>query len=287
MEQKKKQSPQKKGNKRLILLLDAILVLCLIAAAVVLVVNLSGSKGNGESTPPVSDVGTAPADQQASGQPSEGVGSAAAPAGSAAQQAYGAALAFDSAGMLTAVDFAALNEAGVAAMGWLYAPNTPISYPVMQYVDNEYYMERNEQDKKDKNGAIYLDCRNAKELVDAQVMIYGNPMADGSMFGSLAEYRNQSYFAEHPTLYLYTGDTAYRIDVFAVNTASPAMSNYPTWFETDSSRATYINGLRDASLIQSDMTIAADATLIALVTTSDFDEGEDSRIVVHGVLSKD
>ena len=280
MEKKRRKASSDKGRKKLILLLDAVLILGLIAAAVVLVVNLSNRKDGAAAVQGAAAGQTQQVAQQEGAAPTTAAGE------SAAAQTYAAALSVNGDGTLDAVDFAVLNQAGVPAVGWLYSPNTPLSYPVMQYLDNEYYMERNEQDKKDKNGAIYLDCRNAAELADAQIMIYGNPMEDGSMFGSLVEYRSQAYFAEHPCLYLYTGEKTYRIDVFAANTASPEMANYPTWFETDASRTIYINGLRESSFIQSDMTIAADATLIALVTCSDFDAGENARFVVHGVLTE-
>lgn len=278
MEQKNRKKSRRIGRqKKLILILDGVLVVGLIAA----VVWLSRS---------LSDRSNAPASAQANpglAQPAPGADGAntAAPSAGTTAQPYLDKLTVSSDGHPQSVDFSALTAEGVPAVAWLYSAGTPISYPVMQTLDNEYYMERNERGKRDKNGAIFLDCRNAAEFVDAQIMLYGNPMESGSMFGSLVEYRNQSYFAEHPTLYLYAGKN-YRIDIFAAHTASPAMSNYPTWFENDSTRAMFINSIREKSLIESDMTIASDAKLVALVTCSDFDAGEDSRFVVHGVLAE-
>ncbi len=280
MEQKKRKKSRRIGRqKKLILILDGMLLIGLVAALVWLSVSLSGRGGAG-----------APASAQANSgltQPAPGTeDDHAAPPAKSAEQPHLDKLTVSSDGHPQSVDFSALTREGVPAVAWLYSAGTPISYPVVQTLDNEYYMERNELGKRDKNGAIFLDCRNTAEFVDAQIMLYGNPIERGSMFGSLMEYRNQSYFAEHPTLYLYTAQKNYRIDIFAAHTASPAMSNYPTWFENDSTRAMFINGVREKSLIESDMTIASDAKLVALVTCSDFDAGEDSRFVVHGVLAE-
>lgn len=283
MEHKNKKSRNISKKKKWILIFDGVLFLGLIIAIIVLTSNLNKPKQPGSNAP--TQQASNPAAPESTDAPD--LATPATNQGAAAAQTYASALKTDASGQLTGVDFAALAEQGVNAAAWLYSPGTPINYPVMQALDNEHYMTRNELDKKDKNGAIYLDCRNTKELSDAQIMIYGNPMADGSMFGSLVEYRSQAYFTEHPTLMLFTPEGRYRIDVFAARTASPAMSNYPTWFETDSARARFVSAIQQGSLIQSDLTIASNATLITLVTCSDFDAGEDSRFVVHGVLVKE
>lgn len=184
------------------------------------------------------------------------------------------------------IDFATLTAKGKPIVGWLYGAGTTIDGPVVQGEDNEFYMAHNADGKKNKNGALYLDCRNSTAFADGQIMIYGNPMQDGAMFGALGSYRDPDYYAQHPFLILYTPEKSYRIDVFAAHTASPAMGNYPIWFESDTARDAYLNEVRTKSLIQSDMVIAQNATLISLVTSSDFDAGDDARFVVHGVLTE-
>ena len=284
MEQKKRKHHNRSalgGQKKLILIFDGVLVIALLAAVVWLVVTLSGRGKNGS-------IGAAAAqDPQAQTEASAAVSAQAEAAQPASvEQPYAAALTLADDGHPQSVDFSALSSEGVPAVAWLYSPGTAISYPVVQTLDNEYYMERNERGKRDANGAIFLNCRNAAELVDAQITIFGNPAADGTMFGSLLGYRDQAYLAAHPTLYLYTAQKSYRIDVFAARTASPDMANYPTWFENDSARATFVKNIRAESLIQSDMTVASNATIVSLVTTSDFDAGAAARFVVHGVLTE-
>ena len=144
-------------------------------------------------------------------------------------------------------------------------------------------MAHNALGKKDASGAIYLDCRNSAGLQDEQVMLYGNPMADGTMFGGLLNYRDQSFYDAHPSMYFLSPAGAFRIDVFAAHTASPEMSNYPIWFENEAARGAYIRTQQSGSFITASPDTAA-GTLISLVTCSDYDAGESARFVVNGVL---
>lgn len=224
MENKRRRRRKIDNKKKLILILDGVLLAGLIVAAVVLVTTLTKDGGG----------------QAASANAAKPANSTAVNALAAADGAIGVSVANAPAkgnavegGSADAkrVDFTVLANEGVPAVAYIASEGTPIEYPVVQHIDNEYYMARNVAGKKDENGAIYLDCRNSKEFLDEQVVIYGNPMADGTMFGSLVSYSDNAYLTEHPSLYLYTPAANYRIDVFAAHTASPAMTNYPIWFE--------------------------------------------------------
>lgn len=289
MENRRKKRRKIDKKKKLILVLDGVLLVGLIIAAIVLATTLSG-KGSGETV----------AAKPAAEQPEEGGGllSAISAIGKADGNASEAAsVAPASAETQTAaveggaadamhIDFTKLSNEGTPAVAYICSEGTPVNYPVVQHIDNEYYMARNSNGKKDENGAIFLDCRNSNEFLDEQVVIFGNPMADGSMFGSLVSYSDPVYLQEHPSLYLYTPGGNYRIDVFAAHTASPTMTNYPIWFADAAERANYIEAAKAQSVIKPDVAIADDAKLVCLVTSSDFDSGANTRFVVHGVLTQ-
>ena len=50
--------------------------------------------------------------------------------------------------------------------------------------------------------------------------IYGQYMRSGAMFASLAGYKDQAYYEEHPTLMLMTPDENYTVALFAGYVAS-------------------------------------------------------------------
>lgn len=279
MENSKKKQKRISAKKKLLLALDGMLVVGMIVAAIVLARTLSsrdGAQNTSAAKPAQSEAASAAANVEnvAAGASANGV-----------ETAQTAAVEGSKADAMR-IDFAMLAGEGVPAVAYLSSEDTAINYPVVQHLDNEYYMARNASGKKDENGAIYLDCRNSNAFLDEQIVIYGNPMADGSMFGSLISYRDEAYLAEHPSLYMYTADGNYRIDVFAAHTASPAMPNYPIWFTDAAARTDYIEAAIAQSSIKPAITIAPDAKLICLVTSSDFDAGANARFVVHGVLTQ-
>ena len=85
--------------------------------------------------------------------------------------------------------------------GWLKIDGMKIDYPVMTRPgDNDYYLDKNFEGKKDKNGLLILDYR-CDLLIGAQnFIIYGHNMSSGVMFGTLKNYKSKAFCEEHPTI---------------------------------------------------------------------------------------
>lgn len=113
-----------------------------------------------------------------------------------------------------AVDFAGLKEENEDIIGWLYCPDTPIHYPVVQGEDNQEYLHRDINKKYLSAGCLFADYRN-KGTEDENFIIYGHNMKNGSMFGTLERYREQSYFDSHSVLYFLTPEENYLIHLVA------------------------------------------------------------------------
>lgn len=112
------------------------------------------------------------------------------------------------------MDFDALREVNPDAIAWLYSPDTVIDYPVMQATDYDWYLHHLPDGTYNANGTLFLDYSCAPDFFGRLNIIYGHHMKSGRMFGSLVEYKQQSYFEEHPYLYLYTAHNgSYRIDL--------------------------------------------------------------------------
>ena len=82
-------------------------------------------------------------------------------------------------------------------IGWVKIADTVIDYPVMQTVNNEYYLDHNFNQEYDKNGSIFLDASCSVYPRSTNLIIYGHHMKSGKMFGSLQKYQNESYYKEH------------------------------------------------------------------------------------------
>ena len=85
-------------------------------------------------------------------------------------------------------------------IGWIKIDDTNIDYPVMQTVNNEYYLDHNYNQQYDKNGSIFLDKDCDITNPGTNMIIYGHHMKSGRMFGNLKLYSNKSYYEEHPII---------------------------------------------------------------------------------------
>ena len=88
--------------------------------------------------------------------------------------------------------------------GWLSIDGTMIDYPVMQCDDNKYYLHHDFYGKEDKYGCLFV-----KDIADVNTpgtnfIIYGHNMKDGSMFGDLDRYKDESFYQEHSLISFHT-----------------------------------------------------------------------------------
>ena len=113
------------------------------------------------------------------------------------------------------VDFDALWKLNKDIVAWIYCPGTPINYPVVQSEDNDYYLRRLLDGTWNIGGTLFLDYRCSADFSGINSIIYGHHMKSGTMFGSLVRYRNQSYYNEHPVVFLVTPYGQYRVELFA------------------------------------------------------------------------
>ena len=93
-----------------------------------------------------------------------------------------------------------LHNKNKKLIGWVKIDDTIIDYPVMQTVNNEYYLNHNFDQEEDRNGCIFMDYQcDVIEGCD-NMILYGHHMQSGKMFGTLNKYSSESYYKEHPKI---------------------------------------------------------------------------------------
>lgn len=100
-----------------------------------------------------------------------------------------------------------------SVIGWLTIEGTGIDYPVMQTVNNDYYLDHDFNGKEDKNGSIFLDCNCNAMFRSTNLIIYGHHMKSGKMFGNLKKYESEDYCKEHNVIQF---DTIYEKGLYEV-----------------------------------------------------------------------
>lgn len=113
------------------------------------------------------------------------------------------------------VDFDALLADYPDIVGWLHCPGTPINYPILQGENNSYYLNRLPNKIHNANGSIFMDHRNASDFSNRNTIIYGHNIRNGTMFGSLKNYRNQDYYEANPTMWLLLPEQNYQLELTA------------------------------------------------------------------------
>ena len=68
-------------------------------------------------------------------------------------------------------------------VGWLSIDGTPVTYPVVQSDDNDYYLHKDFSKADNKYGIPFADCRVDISKPSTNIPIYSHNMKDGQMFG--------------------------------------------------------------------------------------------------------
>ncbi len=113
------------------------------------------------------------------------------------------------------VDFEALSAINPDVVGWITIEGTGIDYPIVRGEDNQYYLNHLFTGEKNRAGCVFLDSENAADFSDANSVVYGHYLNDGTMFSPLLKYKKQDYFDAHPTGWLVTPEGGYLIRFFS------------------------------------------------------------------------
>ncbi|MCD8117537.1 MAG: class B sortase [Oscillospiraceae bacterium] len=182
------------------------------------------------------------------------------------------------------VDWEYLESINTDIVGWIYCPDTVINYPVVQTSDNEYYLKRGFNQQSNTSGTLFADVSSVIGINMCNFIVYGHNMKDGSMFGSIEGYVDQSYYEEHPVMYYLTPTETYRIDLIAAHIVESTLDNYPGYFDSTADYQTYLNQLTSASLFTTSATVSTDYQLITLSTCDYSSSYNDPRFLLHGLL---
>jgi sortase B len=168
---------------------------------------------------------------------------------------------------------------------WLYSPDTLIDYPICHGDDNEYYLTHLADGTYNRNGSLFVDCDNEFNFSDDNTLIYGHNMASGSMFASLINYADQSYYNAHPVMYLTVGAKIYRLEIFSGYTTTIDSNAYIMNWNSTNDFADWLREISGKSdFVPSSMTINTTDRIVTLSTCAY--SFEDARYVVHGRLAE-
>jgi len=184
------------------------------------------------------------------------------------------------------VDFDSLKAINSDVAAWVRFPNPDIiDYPIMHSSDNSTYLKHTFDGTSNSSGALFMDMNNKADFTDPNVVVYGHAMKNGSMFGSLKQYRDQDFCVANPYFFIYTPDGGiYKYLVCAVYETDDTSDTYTITFGTKADYRNYLNMISEKSFYGTGVTLTESSRLVTLSTCTNATES--GRLVVQGVRSE-
>lgn len=193
---------------------------------------------------------------------------------------------------LPEVDFQTLKETNTDICAWICIPGTQVNYPVLRREEaqnpyDDYYLQHTVEKAAGLPGAIYMEPCNAADFSDANTVLYGHNMKNGTMFGSLHEFENDAFFDAHEDVYVVTPEKTFVYRIYAAATYSDLhiMGSYD--FDSAADFERFADSLKEGrsmtDLFREELEVTAEDKLLTLSTCI---KGEDDkRFLVVAVLT--
>ena len=184
--------------------------------------------------------------------------------------------------LLKKMDFTSLRKVNGDILGWILIPHTAISYPLLQGEDNSYYLTHTYKKTTSVVGAIFMEYRCSPDLSDFNTIIYGHRMNNGSMFATLKNYRKQSYWKAHPSVYVTDDSGSHRYDIFAAYEVSTEGDTFRIAFASDEEKQAFLDACTGLSVIDTGIIPTVGDQILTLSTCTG--NGHATRWIVQAVL---
>jgi len=177
-----------------------------------------------------------------------------------------------------------LKEISENAFGYIIINNTNVDYPVVQYYDNEYYLDHNIYDEYSKAGWVFADYRNKLDGTDKNIILYAHNRLNGSMFGSLKKVKEKNWYSNKSNLIIkfFIGSQEYKYQIFSIYEIEPEGFYINTDFNSDDYNE-FLKTIKARSIIDLPSRLNENSQILTLSTCT---SGDDKRLVVHAYLKQ-
>lgn len=151
--------------------------------------------------------------------------------------------------------------------GYLTVPGTNINEPVLQGVNNEYYLSHGANKKKNIIGSVYLDYR-VKINEGRKNLIYSHNSSSLNVpFKELEKYYDLDYYKEHQYIFLEDENNKQTYQIFSIFVETKDWS-YMKIDYTDEEWLEHLNYLKGKSWYDTKVNIEQDDDILILQTCS-------------------
>lgn len=177
------------------------------------------------------------------------------------------------------IDFAALQAINEDVIGWIEVEALDINYPIVVGDDNDYYLHRTFRQQDNFAGSIFMDYLCRSDFSGRNTIIYGHNMKNGSMFGTLHEFRKQETYDKSPYFWIYTKDRIYKYEIFSCAEVGTYSEIYQIDFASSEQFQNFIDVAKSRSVVATNADVSLNDTVVTLSTCTGNTE---TRFVVQG-----
>lgn len=160
-----------------------------------------------------------------------------------------------------------------------------ISYPVVQGKDNAYYLHHLFSGESNINGSIFVDCHNQPDFTDQNTIVYGHNMKNGSMFGTLDKYQDQTLFEQHPEFYIYLPGKILKYRIFSCYAGRTGSEGYRYHFPEAEDFQIFLDTVSSYGDYDTGTELSVTDRIVTLSTC--VNSRRNYRYLVHGKLSSE
>ncbi len=167
-------------------------------------------------------------------------------------------------------------------VGYVNIPSVSISYPVVQWTDNEYYTTHLITGEKNKSGSIFLDYHvETSPSLAKNLILYGHNMNDKSMFHNIRDLFDEEIFRGTQVQYI-CDEGVFLYDSLAIYVTDTSDIYYAYAFYDDDVFFRFFE--ERAALSRFPVEYEKASNIITLVTCSNSATNPDQRFLYHGKL---
>ena len=185
--------------------------------------------------------------------------------------------------ILERTNLAALRNVNTDVLGWIGIPGTKLSYPFVQGEDNDYYLNRTWNRESSIVGSVFMEHLNRSDFSDYHTIIYAHHMMDGTMFGSLRDYKDPKHLEKNPYIYIYDDRGAHRYEIFSIYEAYIESNTYRIGFKDDEDKREFLDECIKQSIYKIDVVPSINDRILTLSTCTNTG-GYSTRWVVQARL---
>lgn len=183
---------------------------------------------------------------------------------------------------LVDVDFRKLKEVNPDTQAYIKINNLDVSVPVVQTVDNSYYLSHSFDKKRNAAGWIFGDYRNNWNNLKQNTIIYGHNRTTNVMFGSLKLMYQEKWYKnkDNHFIYISTPNKNMIFQIFSVYDIPTETYYLANEFPTDEMYQEFLDTIKGRSQINFETTPTIEDKLLTLSTC----RTSTTKTVVHAKL---